>query len=141
MNRYRGQVPLRLEGREAIIHFDFNALAALKEKWGLDGHSKLMTATAGLDLEVLVDGLVIGLERHQPGKYDAARIKAIDPPWRLVQEAVYEALEAAWYGEEGPPEENPRMRLWNRIGWWWTRLFRRGKRPSGAASHQTSSGG
>jgi len=130
MNKYRGEVPVRLEGRKAVLQFDYDALARLKAAYGEQGHVRLMSATAGLDLEVLTEGLVIGLERHQPGEYDAARIKAISPPVEAMQTAVYEALSAAWYGEEGPPEENPLMRLGSRARWKVTRLFRRKGRRS-----------
>jgi len=129
MNKYRGQVPIELDGKELILQYDLDSLAVLNSKLGDQGHMKLMAATSSCDVDVLALGISIGLERNHPGEYSPESIKAISPPVvvAVMQDAVYEALIAAWHGPGGVPDENPQMRLKDQAIDWWTRLVRRKK--------------
>lgn len=124
MNRYRGEVPVVIGKREMILVYDYNALALLREEFGDHGHTRLMAATANLDVEALAKGAEIGLQAKQPGEMNAEQIMKLSPVIQELQEAVYESLIAAFYGPGGIPEENPPTGLRN---WWkkkWNQLFR-----------------
>lgn len=127
MNKYRGRVPIELDGHQLTMQFDLEAIGLLKANLGEQGHLALNMATSSCDVKTLLTGVCIGLEKYQPGQWTAERIIAIDPvvPVKVLQEAVFESLMAGWHGEGGPPEEDPPVRpksRWSRLK---TRLFGR----------------
>lgn len=121
MNKYRGRVPIELDGQQLIMQFDLDAIALLKANLGEQGHLALNMSTSSCDVKTLLIGVCIGLEKYQPGQWSPEKITAIDPvvPVKLLQEAVFESLMAAWHGEDGPPEEDPPVRPKG----WWSRLM------------------
>ena len=129
INVYRGEVPLVLDGKSVIVKFDYDSLAILGRRYGDLAADRLQKSTGNLDTSTLLNGLVIGLERHQPGIYSVDKIKAMVPmpPLDKLQEVVFEALMASHYGAAGPPQENPikRLMIWFKV--WWIELFGRKK--------------
>ena len=123
MNKYRGQVPIQIDGKDLILQFDMNAIAELNEEFGDQGHMVLMAATGSSAMKDLAFGVAAGLQRNHPGEYTAEMILEITPPIKPLQEAVYEALQSAWHGPAGPPEEvddvDPPKRLLSWRPKWW----------------------
>ena len=115
MAHYRNKVPMNLGGQRVIVHLDFNAMKSIGARYGKFAAKKLHGATQGEDIDVLLNGLVAGLERHQPNKYSVQVIDVMDPqpPMETIEEVVFESLMAFQYGGAGPVEANPMKRLWN----------------------------
>ena len=98
MNKYRGRVPIELDGHKLTMQFDLEAIALLKANLGEQGHLALNMSTSSCDVKTLLIGACIGLEKYQPGQWSPEKITAIDPvvPVKVLQEAVFESLMAAW---------------------------------------------
>jgi len=135
MSYYRNKVPMSLGGQKVIVHLDFNAMKAIGARYGKFAAKKLHGATQGEDIDVLLHGLVAGLEREQPGEYTVEKIEVMDPqpPMETIEEVVFESLMAFQYGGAGPLETNPLKRLWSWMLMLMNRLiqyFRRKTQPT-----------
>lgn len=104
VNAHKGQVSLKLGRRNVVVAYDWNALATLRNELGADYLDALANAADTTDLDVLAKALSIGLEKHQPGDYPAERIAEMSPPIVRVVGAINQALNAANWGADGPPE-------------------------------------
>lgn len=139
-NPYRGEVSVMIAGVPRAVVYDWDAVARLVEALGPEFDGKIAEATTRLDLEVLAEALVIGLQRDWP-EADAATIRRASPPIFEVQRAIGAALNLAFHGrEEGSaqPPENPPTRAMN--GNAATSLLARAKRLFAPGSALPSSG-
>lgn len=124
MSRYRGEVPVEIDGQHLTLKYDYAAIALINEKLGPQGHMLLIGATSSCDVKTLMEGVAIGLQANHPDLYTLDKLTDLTPPIRLMQEAVYEAMMSSWYGPDGKEDENPPVSLWNQLRNWWTRLLR-----------------
>ena len=127
MAYYKSDVPMVLGGKNVLYRLDYKAMLALSAKYGKRATKKLHAATQGQAIDVLIFGLAVGLERHQPGEYTFESIVQMDdqPAIVLVEEVVFESFMAFHYGATGPVAINPLVRLWNGLIKTWIRFFRR----------------
>ena len=132
MNRLRGEVPITIGKKKMILIYDYEALELLRTEFGEHGHARLIAATSSLDVKTLSKGIEIGLQAKQPGEITAEQIMKTSPAFKEMQEAVYEAFMCAFYGANGMPEENPRMRPIDRMKKMLNRLFGRSAKRSDA---------
>ena len=104
-------VALSLDGRQCRVRYDWAAIEALRQALGDDFDRAIGEAVVAMDLKVLGQALVIGLESEQPGEYTLERIKALSPAVVPMQDAITRALMLAYHGQEEAPETggNPRQ--------------------------------
>lgn len=119
-NTYRGAVRLRLGEQDCLLVYDWQALARLKTDLGDDVLSRI--AGAG-DPVLLSRILAIGLARHQPDLDDPPTIMRLSPPYMPCVEAVHRAVNAAYWGPAGPPDEEPPPNPLQRMATRLKRLF------------------
>lgn len=122
-NAYSGETGLTIGDAPVVLVYDWEALAVVKTQLGKDGLSR---ALDGVDFDALAAVLAAGLARHNP-EWTAERIKAESPPVMPTIKVVTEALDAAYWGPNGAPEEtdeNPQKpTLRTRLKGLWRRLF------------------
>jgi hypothetical protein len=110
-NKYTGEAPIRMGGRVYTLAYDWQALARIRTELA-DTALDLVLSTA--DPEALSKLIAIGLARHHP-EMSAPAVMAASPPFMPSIAAVKYALNAAYWGPEGPPPEvageNPPGRL------------------------------
>ena len=109
-NSYRARVPLSIDGERLTVQFDYDALATIRDTIGQD--DKLLRVLRGDDPALFSALVAIGLQRNHPD-WDVARVHKASPPIRPTVAVIEEALNALYFGPDGPPREaieNPLMR-------------------------------
>lgn len=110
-NLYRAQVPVTIDGHRLTVQFDYDALAAIRAEIGDD--NAVVTLLRGIDPKAFAGLVAIGLRRNHPD-WTAERVYKAAPPIRPTVQALEEALNALYFGAEGPPEPdtaNPLKRI------------------------------
>jgi len=119
-NSYTAETPVEIAGRRLTVQFDWRALGAVKTEFG---GTELGSLIRGDDPQALAKMLAIGLAKHHRD-WTVERILDASPPIMPTVDALTAALNAAYYGPEGPPSDitaNPLRRiagtLLNAIRW------------------------
>lgn len=110
-NAYRAQVPVEIGGRHLTLQFDYEALAAIRTQIGND--ARVLELLRGSDPRAFSTLVTIGLARNHPD-WTEDRVFKASPAIRPTVQAVEEALNALYFGPEGPPSEatgNPLTRI------------------------------
>lgn len=95
MNKYTGEVGIKLDGKEYTVIYDLRALAAIQSKYGNDTIATLRAET--ITAMEMADILSIGLKRHHP-EMTADVILDLSPPLIVMSDAVNLAIAYAWFG-------------------------------------------
>lgn len=131
MNKYRGEQILTIGDQELTLVYDWAALSRIRSEMDLAAQERALSGEMGPLSEVVAAGLA----RYHP-EWTAAKVFDASPPLMPTIRAVEAALNAAYYGPAGAPEEqerNPRSRTA-------TLLSRLLKRLTGRASRRPNSG-
>lgn len=121
MNTLSGETEISLDGKLYILRFPWTSLAAVIEQYGEDPNL--------FDVKTLASVTAEGLRARYP-EMTAERILKISPPLIPTGMAVQAALNAAFFGPNGPPTEGAEVKkksplltlFWRRI----TRPWRQG---------------
>lgn len=115
MNPITGEAEVRIDGAAYTIRYDWDSLAAIEEAHGESPNL--------FDPDVIASVAAIGFRRHHPD-LTAERIKALSPPLVPFAAQVQQALQWAYFGPDGVPEESggakkktdpARVGFWRRI--------------------------
>src|SRR4051812_4663457 len=109
-NGYRAQVPVTIGGKHLTLQFDYEAMSLIRAEIGAE--NKLIAVLRG-DYPKLMPALIaIGLKFNHP-EWSVERVAAAVPPFRPMVQAIEEALNAFYFGPDGPPAvaPNPLMRI------------------------------
>lgn len=110
-NTYTAETPVDIGGKRLRLQFDWRALGAIKTAFG---SAEIGDLLRGDRPEALASMLAIGLARHHPEQWTVERILDASPPVVPVVDALTKAINAAYYGPDGPPSEvsqNPLRRI------------------------------
>lgn len=109
-NKHRGDIVIEMDRKKYVLRYDWEAVGKLITDLGPDFDEKIAKATIQMDLSVIAETLVIGLQRHHPGKLTAKDIIGLSPPIVSTTDAVNKAISLAFYGTtEAPKVRNPMM--------------------------------
>jgi len=113
---------IRLRGQTYALRFTWDSLAAIEEAHGENPNL--------FSVDIVSSVAAIGFKEKHP-ELTAERIKAISPPLLPFAQSVQKALQWAYFGPEGIPEESEEEKkraspikggFWRRIA----RLWRKG---------------
>lgn len=108
VNGYRGEVAIRIGGKDRVLRFGWSGIALLQQELGQDFDVKISQAMTNLDLAALAKVLAIGLRDSWPD-VTAEMIVQESPPIAMVNEKIMLGLKRAFHGEApAEPDENPR---------------------------------
>lgn len=96
MNAITGAVEVSISGQLYTLRFDWDGLAAMEAAHGENPNL--------FDVDVVASIAAIGFHQHHP-ELTAARIKELSPPLLPFALLVQQALQWAYFGPEGIPEE------------------------------------
>lgn len=99
--RHNGEVAVSIGSETAIIRFSWARLAELREAFGDGFDEHVTTALRTNDVAAVARILAIGTGRTE------ADVLAASPPLVPTIAALHDALLAAYFGSEGPPEPKP----------------------------------
>ncbi len=114
-NSYRGDVALKIGGKQYTLKYDWTAVVQLKTEFGKEFDMEVSLAITEMDLPVLAKILAIGLECYQLGKFTDQDILSLSPPIVPIIGAIQKAISCAYYGEGEAPSDRPTIpeRMWN----------------------------
>jgi len=98
-NKYRGQVYVEIGGNQKQMKFTWDAIGKLQSKFGLQYNQVLSEAIEQQDVKKLAT--IIGIGTGLPAK----NIMDDSPPILPMAKSVLLAIDYAYYGPDGPPEE------------------------------------
>jgi hypothetical protein len=113
INKITGVSEVELGGETYSIKFDWDALSAIKDKYG--------DAPNMFDASVVADVAAIGMAKHHPD-ITAEKIKDISPPLIPFADAVQTALQYAYFGAEAIPKEDTEEKKTSALTGWWNRI-------------------
>jgi hypothetical protein len=102
-NKYTGEVPIEIDGRDYTLVFTNRAVADLETELG---QAWAQEVRDGMGTEVLVRIVAIGL-RHRHPEMTADAVMASSMPRVPATLALFQALRYAAWGPNGPPAEDP----------------------------------
>ena len=116
-NKYRGQVYVEIGGEQNELKFSWDVIAKLQSKFGLQYNKVLSEAIEQQDVKKLATIISIGTG------LSAKKIMDDSPPILQMAKSVLIAIDYAYYGPDGPTEEedseNPQkawiVTLWRRL--------------------------
>ena len=103
MNKYTGEVDLRLGEKTVTLQFDWTSWSRLETEVGI---AEVDGIIRGRDPRALAHLIAIGLAKHHP-EITAERVIAASPPLVPTIAALQQALNWAYWGPEGPPTTSP----------------------------------
>lgn len=104
MGLYRGDVNVRIGGRELTMAYDYAALDVLRTRIGKEWKDVIYHAMREEDTALLVKAAAAGLARHHPELTEAALAEWSPPIIELIV-AIGAGLRVALWGPDGPPRE------------------------------------
>lgn len=96
MNAITGTVEISLSGQSYTLRFDWDGLAAIEVTHGENPNL--------FDVDTVASIAAIGFRRQHP-ELTAAKIKELSPPLLPFALLVQQALQWAYFGPEGMPDE------------------------------------
>lgn len=101
MNAIRGEIEVPIEGKNYTLRFTWDDLAAMEAAHGDNPNL--------FDVETVASIAALGFHSHHP-ELTAARIKELSPPLLPFAQTVQTALQWAYFGPEGIPEESEKAK-------------------------------
>lgn len=108
MNKITGTVDVQIDGQVYPLRYTWECLAAIEDAHGSNPNL--------FDVETVASVAAIGFQATHP-ELTAGHIKELSPPLLPFAKRVQQALEFAYFGPEGMPEEEEvKKKLTRRIG-------------------------
>jgi len=112
MSAINGEYEVRIAGEEYILRYDWSALAEVEAKHGQDPNL--------FSPEVVASVAAFGLKKRHP-EMTAEKIVQLSPPLVPFAASVQKALQWAYFGDKGMPEDGGKKKagkggFWRRIG-------------------------
>lgn len=101
MNKYTGEVPVKVGDKVCTLFFSWRALAEVQSKHGTDILKEL---SHGMSFDIIADVLAIGFKKHNPEMTKEAIMDA-SPAFVPMVQAVDKALAFAYFGADDMPEK------------------------------------
>jgi hypothetical protein len=137
-NAYNGEVCLHLAGETVAVRYDWDAIGALRTKYGPDWNAIVAGHLAQDDVEDIAFILHVGLGKDTP--WTPERIRAESPPLVPVAKAIQKAFNRAYWGITESPEEDASAKSDPRMRWSLTRWLSRIAHGADTDSRRQSSG-
>lgn len=102
VNQYRGEVAVEIGGEMRVLRFSWDALARAKADVG----DQLFNAVVDMDFDLMARLLTAGLAEAWP-EVTADEIRSLSPPVLVIQQALIQALNLAFYGSKEGPAAKP----------------------------------
>ena len=96
MNPYSGEYPVKIQDKDYVLVFDWNAIAKIETSYGRAALPSLFTE---FKPDVLAGILEAGFSRHHP-ELTASKIIELSPPYLPCVQAVDKAMAYAYFGTD-----------------------------------------
>lgn len=101
MNKYTGEVEVKIGNKLCKLVFDWRCLAEIQTKYGVDILKEL---SHGISFDIVADVLAIGLKKHNPEMTKDAILDE-SPAFVSMVKAIDKALAFAYFGADELPEK------------------------------------